>query len=512
MKIPTLRRAAAAAIAPALAAGMMVSASSAQAAANSHEAAAATWLHEQPKLDGLLTSYYGPTRAESFVDYGLNLDLWAALDTFGNASAEKVYDAVIAHADEYTDAFGARYAGATGKLTAMVQRHGDSAGNVGGRDLVAETEELVSTTGTSAGRAFDQGAGDYESSNTIGQSWVVKGLAGASSELADDTADYLAKQQCDDGSFRLNMADTPCTTGGGSVDTTAFAVQALDTAGGHDADVQAAVNWLAATQAADGSFKDEGVANTNSTGLAAVVLASHDQARAAHDAAGWVAARQVKTGDEEGVIALNDEDFAAATAAPIARVDRDRYVRASVQAILSLSALQPATQLTVTGPAGYVSGGKSIAVTATGLEPGESFTARVGSAAVVRGSADATGKVTASVPTPTTTATSTVIVHGSNADRSGKTAVKVLGAKTLAPKLKYTSVRRGGLQKVTVSGLAAGESVKVYQGSSLKKSGVATSTGTYSATFKVGSSKGTKTVKVIGAFTNRTGKKNFKVT
>ena len=59
----------------------------------------------------------------------------------------------------------------------------------------------------------------------------------ASSSRAASTVEYLLKQQCADGGFRVSMADEQCGTPGAeqgpTVDATAFALQALGVAREH---------------------------------------------------------------------------------------------------------------------------------------------------------------------------------------------------------------------------------------------------------------------------------------
>lgn len=522
MKITITRRFGAALLAPALAAGMVLAAPAAQAGPETD--AASTWLAAQlgnvEATPDLFTSYYqGDDGPVAFTDYGLNLDLYAALAKFGSAdAAERVYDATIAKADDYIDAFGTRFAGAAGKLAAMVRSHGDDPSNVDGRDVIADIQALVVTEGTATGRAKDDS--DFaDSSNSIGQAWVLRALANEGEGLDDEVADYLLKQQCADGSFRLLMSDVACTTGSGSAEVTSFAVQALDVAGEEgvgdfDAEVAAAITWLVAEQGADGSFSDEGsgVANTNSTGLAAVALQAHDRSGAAASAAGWIAKHQVAASNPEaGAIALNAADLAAAKGVEIGQVNRDRYVRASVQAALGLDALLPDTSATVTRSAQFVSAGKSAAISATGFEPGEKVSFAMAGATTVRRTADANGKAIGSITTPKTSGTRTVSVQGSTAGRGGSVKVTVLAARKLSVTPRYTSVKAGKSQNVFVKGLTKDEPVKVYYQRKRIKVGVAKADGTFSYTFKVGKSKGKKTVRVNGAFTNRTNSKTFTV-
>ncbi|MCL3820329.1 prenyltransferase/squalene oxidase repeat-containing protein [Aeromicrobium wangtongii] len=345
-----LRRLAIIAIAPALVACSSDNSPTADDAGPAGpQRAAVSWLADQPAADGLFTSHYADVetgKTVAFVDHGLNLDLYAALTELGDdKTAETVYRATIEKADEYTDPpGGTRYAGAVGKLASMVQAHGDDANALGSRHLIDELEALLVKKGEEAGRAKDSPDSEFQSTNIVNQAWVVRALATAGSDDADAAIDFLLKQQCDDGSFREEMTAAPCADGRGSVDGTAFAIQSLQVAADEGSDeveddIAEAVDWLIGAQAEDGSFGGADGANVNSTGLGAVALAltGHDQPAA--QAAAWVASLQVADGPEKGAIALNEADRSAAGSKAIADVDRDRYVRASVQAVRALTAL-----------------------------------------------------------------------------------------------------------------------------------------------------------------------------
>lgn len=315
---------------------------------NGPQASAATWLAAQPGKDGLFTSHFADAESGdvvAFADHGLNLDLYAALAELGETkTAETVYQATVAHADDYTDPpGGTRYAGAVAKLAVMVQAHGDDANAVGSRHLIDELEALLVPQGQDAGRAKDAPDSEFQSTNVLNQAWAVRALVNAESKDADAAVDFLLKQQCDDGSFRQDVSGKPCTDGPGSVDGTAFAIQSLQVAANSGDDVEdhitEAADWLVAEQAKDGSFSDAGVANVNSTGLAAVALELTGHDKSASRAAVWMTHLQIAGGPEKGAIALNKADLTAAGTKPVAKRDRDRYVRASVQVVRGLEAL-----------------------------------------------------------------------------------------------------------------------------------------------------------------------------
>lgn len=326
--------------------GLALAPTAAQAATSPQASSAAKWLAAQvPSSTHLFESAYD---GGSFVDYGLNLDLQYALDQLGDSpAADKVYDAVIAHAADYTDSYGTRYAGAVGKLAAYVELHGDDPTDVDGRNLIKDLEGLMVTgDGDDAGRLKDDPDGEYQSANTIGQSWGVRALADAGSDAAKSAEDFLVAQQCKDGGFRLYQVGTTCTS---SPDATAFAAAALKAAGGFSDELTQAVGYLKAQQASDGSLSDTGIPNSNSSGLAAVVFANAGDSAAATKAANWIVPLQVTVSTaglkkEAGAIAYDHDSFVAGKAKGIDAIERDKWVRATVQAALGVNfASAPAT-------------------------------------------------------------------------------------------------------------------------------------------------------------------------
>lgn len=537
----TFRRLAATIIAPALAAGMVVAAPSAQAAPNSSGSSAASWLSAQ-LTDGIVYN-----EQYSFNDYGLSLDVFFALNDLDTRASDQatIISAFEANPSAY---IGGGSAGAAGKLATAVEASGADAKAFGGQDLIATAEARVVASGDEAGRAVDSGFGDY--SNSIGQSWVVRALATSptSSATLASATDYLLKQQCPTGAFRTNMfavavADDPDTEWDDSVaptdrqcgdattadddqitiDATAFGVQALLSAKAAGVanlqdDIDAAVSWLLAQQAANGSFVNDDNANTNTTGLAAATLKSVGKVGAADRAATWIISHQVTASnaigtslvDELGAIAFDQDALAAGKTAGIPVNQRDQWIRATAQAAVGVNAQLPAKKFVVKAPAGYLSSGSSISVSATGLSAGEKFTARISGGASVAGTASATGVAAAKIKTPGSTATRTVTITGVRSNRAGATAVKVLAAKKLTVKIA-SKVKKNKKQTVKASGLASRETVKVYVSGKLVKTSKASSTGKYTYSFKVGKKTGKKTVKVVGAFKNRTVSKSFKV-
>jgi hypothetical protein len=156
------------------------------------------------------------------------------------------------------------YAGATAKLAFVAQVRGKNPAAFGGVDLVTRLRGLQAPSG----RFSDRSAwGDF--SNAFSQSFALLALKRTPAGAPVSGAAYLAASRCPDGGFPLQFEQPTCAS---EVDATAFAVQALIAVGRY-ADAAPGVTWLVSKQAADGSFADfAGLANANSTGLAAQAL------------------------------------------------------------------------------------------------------------------------------------------------------------------------------------------------------------------------------------------------
>ena len=300
MTTPSMRRGCAAVAAAALGASVLgVVAAPAQAAegTTARTAGAASWIVGQLGDDALLPSSFDPATP----DYGLTIDAGLSLVATGEqpAAVERISDAVAAGIDGYIagEAFGdpgSTYAGATGKALVFAQVAGADPTAFGGVDLVERVEGVVDD---STGRSADVSEfGDF--ANTIGQSFIVRGLNAEGSDDAAAATDFLLQQQCSEGFFRLGFSeegasDQTCDgdpEAAPDTDVTAFALLALVEQAGDaevDAAIESGVAWLEETQAEDGSFGG-GVAteapNSNSTGNAGQALAeagAHEAPRAA---------------------------------------------------------------------------------------------------------------------------------------------------------------------------------------------------------------------------------------
>lgn len=172
-----------------------------------------------------------------------------------------------------------------------------------------------------------------------------------------------------------------------------------------------------------------------------------------------------------------------------------------------------AADLSVNAPARLIRAGRKATVSAAGLQAGESYRITIGGITADTGVASGDGSVSRSVRVPRRLSEGTVPVQvfGSIEDRFGATSLRVITAKRLTVKLRKTRVRKGKKQRVTVSGLAAGEPVRIlYRGRNVA-SRRASAEGTVSKIFAVGRKVGTGKVKVVGATGDRNGSRKFKV-
>ncbi|WP_028569417.1 prenyltransferase/squalene oxidase repeat-containing protein [Salinispora tropica] len=323
--------------------------------------AAASWLAGE-FTDGILP---GPATPE---DWGLTIDGILALSATGvDPSTRQAATAQVAanvrayNSYDHWGHKGYTDGGATAKLLYAASVTGAEPTDFGGYDLRAETLSLIAGADTDHQRgritSRSPSATGWDPSNTFDQSFAVVGLS-RSGGVPQDAVDFLIRQQCAAGGFRL----FPDTAGGPSpscdaqpdaildVDSTAMAVQALlsaaenGAAGAADA-ADAGADWLVSQQHNDGSFGGSGPTtgtNSNSTGLAGQALAAAGHDAEANQAARALAALQLTTANggaaaaEAGAIAYNAGGMADAVTDGLADNDRDQWRRATAQALLGL--------------------------------------------------------------------------------------------------------------------------------------------------------------------------------
>lgn len=502
------RRALAVLTGGALALGTTVAVSpAATAAPTPSTSAAGTWLSAQ------LTGGVVHNDQWDYDDFGLTLDVLAALRALDvqPAAQQQILSTVTSRVDEYVEStwegVTTFYPGSAGKLALAVDAAGGDVTSVSGRDLVADIEAATNDeTGESA-----------DTYGLFGQTFATRGLIAGDSDEAATSVGYVVAQQCEDGTFRQDQT-APCPEVP-EIDTTTAALHTLLEARAAGITVDAAVvdrtvAAIVAAQAADGSFVGNGVANTNTTGLAAAALARAGRATEAARAASYVARHQVtestggKLAAETGAVAYDAAALAAGRQDGIDEFAIDQWIRASAQAAPAL-ALLSAPKAAVSVPT-YARSGATVRVSVSGLVAGWRSSARVVGGASATAVASSTGRATFTLRVPKGTAKRTVSVS----DRTGRVVatrtVQVLAAK----RLRVTSsakVRRGKTQRVVVRGLTAREPVRVYYRGKLVKRGVASSQGNFAYRVKVGKKTGKVKVVVRGAYADRNGTRVFRV-
>ena len=543
MSLPT--RAASLFVVPLLAVGGLTSLATAPANAAAPDPSAvedsATWLESQ------LTNGLVHNNQFDFDDYGLSIDVALGLDAVGghDTAVQATADAIATNIDSYTgyDIFPAPASGVTrhvsagsiAKALAFAEQVGRNGADFGGQNLVTDLEAQVNATGATLGRLQDTfnptSPGDVDFANTIGQAFGAQGLKEVNSTKTLAVTDFLLKQQCTEGFFRLNFsaadaADQTCDgdpAAAADTDVTAIAMLALQNQKATPAVAAAltkAATWLKQTQAANGSFGGgtaTEAANTNSTGLAGWALGVQGETVSAEKAATYVRFFQANDCENalvvhKGAIAYDAAARGAGAADGIVATTQDQWRRATSQAI---PALQWAP-LTGTGPITQISkpdwvhGSDMVKVSVTGATPGTAvcfFAANL--PVLVQAFAGANGQAIQQFQMPGRTTTYRVTAT----TRGGVKTIhnfKVL-AKTKLKVDRKAKVAKGGTQVVQVNGLAAGEPTRVKFGKRVIK-GEANSRGAFNARFKVGTKLGKAKVIVLGRFTDRRGVAKFTIT
>lgn len=278
----------------------------------------------------------------TFFDGGNTIDAIIALTAVGTQDAQAA--ASLAYLEDnvggYIGAdFGELYAGPTAKAIVGVLAAGGDPTDAGGTDLVSALQDLETTSGRFSD---DSEFGDY--SNTIGQSLALIGLSRAGQPLSTASVNLLLDQQCSDGGFRGSIGAATCTS---DPDATAFAAQALVAAAGTlvcgtgasglpalaSAAAEDALDNLAALQGAGGGIVgSEGVANANTTGVAAQAFSAGGRTTDADEAATFIATLQY----DDSVAAL-EGGIAYSTTTRSTTTPSDTDLRATPQATLGLA-------------------------------------------------------------------------------------------------------------------------------------------------------------------------------
>ena len=275
-----------------------------------------------------------------FPDVGNTIDAILALDGAGAGSdqADASFAFVEDNVSNYMGAdFDSTYAGPTAKALLAVLAHGGDPtafGTINGKpgNLI---EQLKSTEGAVEPGRFsdlpvDCGFDQCDFSNTIGQSLAVIALIRAGEPVSTASVEFLLAQQCADGGFRNNMDADGCTS---DADATALAAQAL-IAADSDAAANDALDHLTTIQLGNGALESaDGVANANTTGLAAQAFAAGGRAAELADTQAFLVSLQYTC--SVPTVLRGGLAFSVADRSTTAPSDQD--LRATPQATLGLS-------------------------------------------------------------------------------------------------------------------------------------------------------------------------------
>jgi hypothetical protein len=262
--------------------------------------AAAGWLAQQ-LVDGnhVVFAFDGKT-----FDAGGTADVIFALAA--SHSGKDAIDAAVAYLARNIDGYIAagtagNYDGSVGKAALAAIAADKDPRAFGGHDLLQMLKADECKTAEGSADDFDHtycpAAGSGQNIySSISQSFIVIAEARGGS-ISQSAIDYLRSLQCDgDGGFTVG------TTGGkgctSDIDATAYAVMALQAAGGeHDA-VTRAADYLQRKRASNGAWVTNGGANADSTGLATAALEA--AGRDASTSRRWLIGQQLTTGPTAG--------------------------------------------------------------------------------------------------------------------------------------------------------------------------------------------------------------------
>ncbi len=362
---------------------------------------AAEWISGE-LTNGLMVTEFGP-------DFGLTIDTGMAISTVAGQgpTVTAINTALEPRIAEYVgDGSKESYAGPLAKAAAFARTAKKNPTDYGGINLITRLEERTADVPADpiaqpqaaafAGRIFDRSEfGNY--ANVVGQSYAARALALARSTEAGAARDFLLKQQCSAGFFRLNFdkADVPnqtCVEGvAGSEadpDATAFAVINLIESGDTSAPVKNAIAkgsaWLADRQRGSGAIRSAGegaTINTNSTALGGYAMGLANNRDAALKAALWVRKNQpvdkykcrTALTKDTGAVAYRKDRATESKAGGIPAGSRDEWRRATSQAILGLQ-FAPASKdrLRIVSVRREARAGQRVQFRVFGLAPSES--------------------------------------------------------------------------------------------------------------------------------------------
>ena len=215
----------------------------------------------------------GKFGGQYYANYGENDDVLFALAAAKvGASKAAVASAYLKkHVDDYTDISGANggpYDGQIGKLAVGALVEGGNATDFGGNNLVAALKKDECATGATSCTLGS--ATNIFSSTSESFVLIAEARAGGKYAPSEAAQAYFATLQCTSGGFTGDT--TACGTGDADVDSTSYAIMAMQAMGITGTPLTSAVSWLQGQQNSAGYWTAQKIPNVNSTGLAVSAL------------------------------------------------------------------------------------------------------------------------------------------------------------------------------------------------------------------------------------------------
>ncbi|MBE7186828.1 prenyltransferase/squalene oxidase repeat-containing protein [Jatrophihabitans endophyticus] len=341
--------------APSVAAPATTTATAAPTTTSRYQAAAG-WLTTQFVNGGYLPVPSGNFFVEdvyqgtTYVNYGENDDVLFALAAAkaGAAKAAVASAYLKKHVEDYADTDGTNfgpYDGSIGKLAVGAEVEGGNGTDFGGVNLLAKLKaDECPATGTSCT------PGEAENIySSISESLVLIAEARAGGTYAPSAAAqaYFATLQCASGGF-TDDPSAACGTGTADVDSTSYAIMAMQAMGITGPELDDAVSWLQGQQNSAGYWTAQNIPNVNSTGLA--VSALQGVGAKYFDGRAWLRTQQLGRGRAGGALKYAGKFTPSTT-----------------------SATSPSVLATAQGVSGLVDGSTLATVTATGSAAGVTY-------------------------------------------------------------------------------------------------------------------------------------------
>lgn len=234
-----------------------------------------------------------------YPDYGLNADVIFGLAAahVGDAKLHTALSYLANHVHAYAGIAKAHphhraYDGSVAKLALAVIVAGGHPRHFAGYNLLRALHRDECVRASSSGEPCPATGAAANIYSSVSESFVMLAEARGGSGPSAAARTYFASLQCANGGFTSGV--TACQSGRADIDSTSYALMALQAIGGPPAAIQRAVQWLRGKQRAGGYWVTQRHPNVDSTGLAAAALAGLH--RPLGSARTWLRSQQVATG------------------------------------------------------------------------------------------------------------------------------------------------------------------------------------------------------------------------